>query len=316
MQVWSLRTLFLIIAASAITACSRNEDASPPAAAPAEAPVSDAPSATRSENVFSFRIGELAAVALRDGGLELPNDNQVLGVGRTPEEVAAVLSENGLPTDKAQLSVQPLLVRTQDRVMLFDTGAGALFGPNTGKLSGSLAEAGVDATSITDIFVSHSHGDHVGGLVNADGQPNYPNATVHLSKPEWEHMSAQEQYAGMAAAIKAKIDAFAPGAELVPGTVKAVEVRGHTPGHSAYLVSSGEESLLYVGDTVHHHVVSVQKPEWTISFDGDSSTASASRAKLIADSAASGQRIHAVHFPFPGIGKFEKRGEGFAWAGE
>ena len=297
-----------------LLACSSKEDAAP--ATPTEPAVADTAAVRQSENVFTFRVGELTAVALRDGGLELANDNKVLGVGRTPEEVAEVLSANGLPTDKAQLSVQPLLVKAGDRVMLFDTGAGTLFGPGTGKLSVSLVEAAVDPTTVTDIFISHSHGDHAGGLVNAEGQPNYPNATVHLSKPEWDHMSAQEPYAPMVAALAAKVDAFAPGAELVPGTVKAVEVKGHTPGHSAYLISSGTDSLLYIGDSMHHYVVSVQKPEWTISFDGDSATASASRAKLIADSAASGQRIYAVHFPFPGIGKFEKRGEGFVWVGE
>ena len=67
---------------------------------------------------------------------------------------------------------------------------------------------------------------------------------------------------------------------------------------------------------MHHFVVSVQKPEWTIAFDGDSAVASKSRADLIAASAASGQRIYAVHFPFPGIGKFEKQGDHFAWVAE
>ena len=66
--------------------------------------------------------------------------------------------------------------------------------------------------------------------------------------------------------------AFKPGAELVPGTVKAIEIKGHTPGHSGYLITSAAASLLYVGDSMHHFVVSVQKPEWTIAFDGDAPT--------------------------------------------
>ncbi len=107
-----------------------------------------------------------------------------------------------------------------------------------------------------------------------------------------------------------------PDAELIPGVVKAVDIKGHTPGHSGYLITSGADSLLYVGDSMHHFVVSVQKPEWTIAFDGDAPTARKSRAELIAASAANGQRIYAVHFPFPGIGKFEKQGEGFVWVGE
>jgi hypothetical protein len=67
---------------------------------------------------------------------------------------------------------------------------------------------------------------------------------------------------------------------------------------------------------MHHYIVSVQKPDWTIAFDSDPTTAEASRAKLIADSAAAHQRIYAVHFPFPGIGTFEKQGEGYVWVAE
>ena len=152
--------------------------------------------------------------------------------------------------------------------------------------------------------------------MNAEGKLAFPNATIHLSKPEWTHMAGQDQYKALNAAMQPKVDAFAPGAELVPGVVTAVEIKGHTPGHSGYRITSGADTLLYVGDSMHHYVVSVQKPEWTIAFDGDSATASKSRADLIAQSAASGQRIYAVHFPFPGVGKFEKRADGIVWVAE
>jgi glyoxylase-like metal-dependent hydrolase (beta-lactamase superfamily II) len=286
------------------------------AVALAAAPAADTPSAAKQQNFAVFKIGKLSAMALRDGGLEVPNDNKVLGVGRTPEEVAALLGAAGQATDKLQLSVQPLLVKTADRVLLFDAGAGSLFGPSTGHLPEALTEAGVDPKSVTDIFISHSHGDHVGGLVNADGKMAYPNATIHISKPEWAYMAGQDRYKTLIPAMTPKVDAFEPGAELVPGVVKAVEIKGHTPGHSGYKVTSGKDSLLYVGDSMHHYIVSVQKPEWTIAFDGDSATASKSRADLIAQSAANGQHIFAVHFPFPGLGKFEKRGEGFVWVAD
>ena len=317
--------LIAIVAASALAACSKKEAAQPVAESPAPAPAAVAP-APVSQNVKPFKVGELEAFALRDGGMEIPNDNKVLGVGRTPEEVAAVLSAAGQPTDKLALSIQPLLVKTTDRVLLFDTGAASAFGPGAGKLPESLAEAGIDPQSVTDIFISHAHGDHVGGLLKADLTLAFPNAAIHISKPEWKFMAGLseekakemgiENYPARIAAIKPKVAEFAPGSELVPGVVKAVEIKGHTPGHSGYLITSGADSLLYVGDSMHHFVVSVQKPEWTIAFDGDSAVASRSRADLIAASAASGQRIYAVHFPFPGIGKFEKQGDHFAWVAE
>jgi glyoxylase-like metal-dependent hydrolase (beta-lactamase superfamily II) len=310
-------TSFLVLVALALAACSKTADApKDQATTPAAPPAAETPAAPVSRTVHTFTIGKLPAMALRDGALELPNDNKVFGVGRTPEEVATVLGNAGLPTDKLALTIEPLLVKSGERVLLFDTGAGSLFGPGSGQLPGSLAEAGVEPQSITDVFISHSHGDHVGGLVNAEGALAFPNATIHLSRAEWKHMSGNEQYAALIKAMKPKVSEFAPGAELIPGVVKAVEVKGHTPGHSAFLITSGADSLLYVGDAMHHFVVSVQRPEWTISFDGDSATASRSRADLIASSAASGQRIYAVHFPFPGLGKFEKQGDRFAWVAE
>jgi glyoxylase-like metal-dependent hydrolase (beta-lactamase superfamily II) len=314
MKASNLRSSFIALAAVALGACSKTAEEPQPAPAPAaEAP---AQSATSAANSQAFKIGELAAIALRDGVIELPNDNQVFGVGLEPEDVAAVLSAANLPTDQLQLSLQPLLVKTADRVLLFDAGAGTLFGPGTGKIAAALAEAGVDPQSVTDIFISHSHGDHVGGVVNAQGALAFPNATIHLSKPEWDHLSGQEKMGALVTAMKPKVDAFAPGAELISGVIKAVEIKGHTPGHSGYRISSGADSLLYVGDAVHHYVVSVQKPEWTISFDGDNAIATASRMNLINELAASGQRVYAVHFPFPGLGKMEKRGEGAVWVAE
>lgn len=300
--------------ATGLVACS--DPPPPPAAAPAPL----------SENVRTFNIGGMTGIAVRDGGLDLPNDNQVFGVGLTPEEVAGVLGAAGLPTDKLSLSVQPLVVKVGGRVLLFDTGAGNAMGEGAGKLGASLAEAGVTPGSVTDIFISHLHPDHVGGLIDAAGDPVFPNATVRISELEWETLLGLDdrtaasfnlsRHMEIARAIKPSVAPFKPGAELLPGIVRAVEVKGHTPGHSAFRIGSGSNSLLYVGDSMHHHVVSVQKPEWRIAFDSDSATGAASRASLLAELATSGQRIYAVHFPFPGVGRIEKRDEGFAWVAE
>ena len=317
-SIQNVALVFVVVAPFMLAACSKKEDAPPPTAAtPADAPVAASPPAVKKEGVEEFMVGDLSAMALSDGSIELPNDNKVFGVGHTPEEVAAVLSAAGQPTDKLQLTIHPLLVKATDRVLLFDTGAGSIFGPGAGQLSTSLAAAGVDPASVTDIFISHAHGDHIGGLVNAQGALAFPNAAIHISKPEWTSLSGgRAELAALVAAITPKVDAFAPGSEIVPGIVKAVEIKGHTPGHSGYMITSGQNSLLYVGDSMHHFVVSVQKPEWTCGFDGDAKTAAASRAALLTKLAADGQRMYAVHFPFPGLGKIEKKGDALAWAAE
>jgi glyoxylase-like metal-dependent hydrolase (beta-lactamase superfamily II) len=310
-----------LVASTALGACSPRSEAGQPPANPGMAEAN-----STADDVKAFTVGSLSALALRDGALELPNDNEVFGVGRTPAEVGALLSAAGLPTDKLQLSIQQLLVKTADRVLLFDTGAGTNMGASGGKLLASLAAAGIAPEGITDVFISHAHGDHVGGLVTPEGSLAFPNAAIYLTSPEWtflKEMSAATaasvaiaRHPELVAAITPRVAAFAPGADIIPGVVKAVEIAGHTPGHSGYLITSGQSSLLYVGDAMHHFVVSVQKPEWVVKFDTDSSAAAASRSALLAQSAASGQRIHAVHFPFPGLGKIERRSGELVWAPE
>jgi hypothetical protein len=63
-------------------------------------------------------------------------------------------------------------------------------------------------------------------------------------------------------------------------------------------------------------VISVQKPDWPNGFDGDGTTAAASRKALIAENFTNGQRIYAVHFPFPGLGKFAQDGDHYVWVAE
>lgn len=314
--------LALAIIAS-LAACSRTETPAP--GAEAKPPTATAPAAA-DEQVHLFSIGHFQATALRDGMLEFPNDNQVFGIGHTPAEVAAVLGAADLPTDKVQLSVQPLLVRAGGQVLLFDTGAAGNFGPTAGKLPAALAAAGIEPSGVTDIFISHAHGDHVGGLVNAAGNLVFPNATIYMSAPEWDFVRGLDekkaaaigigQIAAFVAAVTPNIVAFAPGTDMLPGVVKAVEIKGHTPGHSAYLIGSGADTLLYIGDAAHHSIISVQKPEWPIGFDSDAVVGAASRAAMLEENATSGERIYAAHFPYPGLGKFVKRAEGYVWVAE
>jgi glyoxylase-like metal-dependent hydrolase (beta-lactamase superfamily II) len=307
-------SLGAIVAISLVACAKKEEQASmaEPAAAPLAAPAIAA--FASSATVKPFTIGSFQAAALSDGELAVPNDNKTLAINKKKPEVDALLTASSLPTDQIHLSVQPLVVRTNDKVLLFDTGAGGLFGPTLGKLPASLSAAGIDPASVTDIFISHGHGDHVGGLVTNNALA-FPNAAIHIQAAEWASLKGQQQMAPVASAMEPKVVEFQPGADLVAG-VKAVDIKGHTPGHSGYLISSGDQSLLYIGDTMHHSVISVQQPDWTIAFDGDAPTAQASRKQIIETSAANDQRVYAVHFPFPGLGKFAKQGESFVWVAE
>ncbi len=291
-----------------VAACGKAPEPQP--AAPAEP--APAPAAS-SANVHAFNIGDLTAFALKDGGFTFPNDAKTVGVGRTPEEIGKLLEAGGAAPTELSVSIQPLVVKSADKVLLFDTGAGAGAGESAGRLLTSMNEAGIDPASITDVLISHAHGDHVGGLVDGNGALVFANATIRMSAPEWEALKSDTNRAALIATITPQVEAFAPGADVIPNLVKAVEIKGHTPGHSGYLIGSGTDSLLYIGDTAHHYIVSVQQPDWTIQFDRDAATAQASRKDVIATNAQAGQRIYAFHFPFPGVGKFAQQGDHFVW---
>lgn len=310
-----LATALAAVMVAGLAACDRPAPAEPaaPAAdvAAAPAPTDTAPAAT-GEDFYRFKVGTLDATVLRDGTITLPNDGKVIAMGEPKEAVDAVLTAAGQPTDQFTLNVQALLVRIGDRVVLFDTGAGKAAFADGGRLLQSLGAAGIVASQVTDVLISHAHGDHIGGLRDADGKPAFPAAKVRMSAPEWQAMQKDASAADTVAAISAQVETFEPGADVLPG-VTSVPVAGHTPGHTAYDIADGDAHLLVIGDTAHHSVISVQQPTWTIQFDGDADTAEASREALLKRAAEEGLDLWSPHFPYPGVGRVIRGDDGYRW---
>ncbi|MBU1539703.1 MAG: MBL fold metallo-hydrolase [Alphaproteobacteria bacterium] len=291
---------------ASLAACSPGADK---AGAPASA-------AAQSPDIHAFRIGALEATSLKDGDIVLQNVGDQSPWSDTAG-VRAALVAAGLSGESIVLSVQPLLVRDGERVVLIDTGAGGRMGTRN-KLVSSLRSAGVDPTQVTDVLISHAHGDHIGGLVGSDGSLTFPRAVVHISAPEWESLKAGAAQAGEVAlltAVSPRVRPFAPGAQVTP-SIKAVALDGHTPGHTGYEIASGTDRLLYIGDAMHSAVISVQRPEWVNVWDTDSAAGVATRQELLERGASQPLKIYSPHFPFPGLGRFQRRDDGFVWVPE
>jgi glyoxylase-like metal-dependent hydrolase (beta-lactamase superfamily II) len=257
----------------------------------------------------AFAVGKLQVFALRDADNVVDNDGKTFGVGHSPAEVGAVLRRAGAPETQIRISVDALLVKADGRVMLFDTG----LGPRVhGVLIASLARAGVRPAEVTDVFITHSHGDHVGGLVGPDGSPAFPHAVVHMSAREWAWMKNQPQNAALVRAILAQVKPFEPGGDLAPG-VRAVALYGHTPGHVGYQISSGGAHLLDFGDVAHSSIVSLAEPDWTIGYDNDAEQGKRTRKATLAQLAHSGELAFGPHMPFPGVGHVVVSGDGYVW---
>jgi glyoxylase-like metal-dependent hydrolase (beta-lactamase superfamily II) len=252
----------------------------------------------------SFSIGSLKLTVLHDAQLVVPNDGKTFGAGVSPTSVGEVLRAAGAPTDRVTLSVNALLVRTGRRVLLIDTGLGRT-------LVASLKEEGVSPKGVTDILLTHSHGDHTGGLLDANGGLEFPKATIRMASAEWAWMQKNGP-AKTVEAISGHVRTFEPGATIAPG-VTSLALPGHTPGHVGYEIASGGSRLLDIGDMAHSSIVSLEKSEWGVAFDSDGATAKTTRQSTLARLAKDQELVYSPHFPFPGVGHIVAQGDAFAW---
>ena len=168
------------------------------------------------------------------------------------------------------------------------------------------------AETVTDVVIRHSHGDHVSGLVDADGELVFPKAVVRTAAAEWAWMKSQPAATDLVKAIEPRLQTFKPGTAIAPG-VTAIALDGHTPGHVGYEIVSGKEHLLDIGDLAHSSLVSLKKPDRTMGFDSDAALAKATRKATLARFAKEQELVFAPHFPFPRVGNITVGSDGYGW---
>jgi glyoxylase-like metal-dependent hydrolase (beta-lactamase superfamily II) len=237
------------------------------------------------------------------------NDGSVFGLNVGPAKVGSLLRSAKAPTDWIRLDIDALLVKMPEHVVLFDTGLGV---GAKGVLLQSLRKAGVQPSQVTDVFITHAHFDHMGGLLNAQGGLNFPNATVRMSANEWSSAQKSEEIKATVDAIRPKVKTFVPGKAVLPG-VTPLAVYGHTPGHANYQIESKGKRLRDIGDLAHSSIISLGRPEWAIEFDMNRPAGIQQRRSVLAAMARSQTTIFAPHFPYPGIGHVVPKGAGYTF---
>ncbi len=279
---------------------------------------------TQAPGFYRVMVGKFEVTALSDGTNPLPVDQ--LLTHTTPDKVNAALAANFL-TSPLETSVNTYLINTGARLILIDTGAGTFFGPSVGKLQQSLKAAGYTPDQIDDVFITHMHPDHVGGLLKGK-EAAFPNAVIHINKadtdfwlskanldgaPDSAKMFFQDAQAAVAPYIRShRFSTFEGSVELVPG-ITSVPLAGHTAGHTGYLIESDGQSMLMWGDVVHVESIQFADPSVTIAYDSDSDEAAPTRIAEFTDAAQKGYLVASSHLPFPGLGHVIAKGSAFQW---
>lgn len=278
---------------------------------------------TPAPGYYRLMLGSFEVTAVSDGTVNLPVDKLLV----EPEEKTRQALSQVFLKAPLETSVNAYLVNTGSKLVLIDTGAGGLFGPTLGKLAANIKAAGYEPSQVDDIFITHMHGDHVGGLAT-EGKLNFPNATVHadgreaafwLTKANMDKASEDKKgmYQGAMSSVNPYLSAkkfqpFNGSAELVPG-IKSYSNYGHTEGHTVYVIESEGQQLYLIGDLIHVTAVQLDHPEVTIAFDTDQKEAAKARDKVFTEAAQKGVLVGASHIQFPGLGHVKKKGKSFEW---
>ena len=291
-----------------------------PTLALAEAPMAK----SQAPGWYRMKLGAFEVTALSDGTVTLPVDKLLSNV--KPATVEQLLARSYLKAP-LETSVNGYLINTGAKLVLIDVGAAGLFGPTLGKLVANLKASGYTPEQVDEIYITHMHPDHVGGLMEG-GKMAFPNATVRAHVKEGEFWLSQANldkapadnksfFQGAMASLNpyvaaGKLKPFDGETELVPG-IRAIPATGHTPGHTIYAVESQGNKLVVWGDLMHVAAVQFVQPSVTIAFDSDPKAAAPARIKNYADAAKKGYFVAVAHVSFPGIGQLRADGKGYDW---
>ncbi|QFU09519.1 N-acyl homoserine lactonase [Rhodobacteraceae bacterium THAF1] len=267
-------------------------------------------------DALTFSVGDTQVTVLSDGAISIGAD-ALQGIDQSGYDTLMKEAYRDPATFRA--AVNGFLVRSGDQTMLVDAGSGGAMGPDLGRLMANLQATGTAPEDISMLLATHLHPDHVGGAV-ADGSAVFPNAELVVHEDDRTFWSGDapegaENFFQLAQSVlSAYGDRLRPitgeEAEITSG-ITAMHLPGHTPGHSGYMISSGDESLLIWADIVHVAPVQFARPEVTIGFDVNPDQAAETRARMFDRASADRLKIMGTHIDFPGTGYVATDGDGY-----
>jgi len=277
--------------------------------------------------VYKYKVGSIEVTAVYDGIWRKPHDPTFIK-NATVEDTKEALAKAGLTTEFMPIPLTVVVLKIGDKYVMIDSGSGVgQWQANATNLPSNMKAAGIDRGQISTILVSHFHPDHVWGLMEkGTNAAVFPNAELIVSSTEYKWWTdpgrVEKLPEGRRPAGKRIGDVFPTwknwklvenNAEVAP-SVRLLAAPGHTPGHSAFLVTSGRDQLMVSNDAMYVPALLAPHPDWQGAYDQDGATAVTTRRKLIDRVIADKMMVCGAHFPFPGRGTFTKDGDVYAFA--
>jgi glyoxylase-like metal-dependent hydrolase (beta-lactamase superfamily II) len=284
---------------------------------------------------YHFKLGAFDCLAISDNTRVETVGQMIVNV---PEaDLSAAVRDLGYPSDELQIGYNVLLVNTGEGRVLVDTGSGR------GQLLQHLQAEGLGPEDIDTIILTHGDGDHIGGIIDGQGQVTFPKARFVMWQEAWSmwtqpetraHLveqylelmrrrgAAADELAGMAEGraafgsrtlpfIQERVDLVDLDTEIVPG-IQAINATGHRSDHIALVITSGGEQLLHVVDAVRHPI-QMAHPEWCGYLDSFPDETVETRRRLLQWASDRQALIFGAHLTFPGLGYVRRQGSGWTW---
>jgi glyoxylase-like metal-dependent hydrolase (beta-lactamase superfamily II) len=275
---------------------------------------------------YRHKLGDFELTQIADGARTFPMPDTFV-VNQKKEDALAAAEAAYMPKGQVTIPFNPMVINTGSKLVVIDTGNGlAAFEQSkgaVGQMNANMTAAGIDPRQVDIVLISHFHGDHMNGLKKQDGSLVYPNAEIKVPAAEWAFWSdeanaskangfnktnfpnVKKAFDGLAD----KVTKFEWDKEVAPG-ITAVGTPGHTPGHTSFVVASGNARLLVQSDVTNIPIF-VRHPDWHVAFDNDPALAQTTRRKFFDMAVAEKAPVVGYHFSFPSVGHIEKDGNGY-----
>ncbi len=296
--------------------------AMPAFAMPAAARAMIGPPEGENPGFFRFTMGQARLTIVSDGWFGQPMTGQAINAD--PEEKLAFIQAHYLDPKRNYAHTNHLFIELGDARVLVDVGSGGRFVPTSGRLMANLEAAGIDPYSITHVAMTHAHPDHIWGIRDDFDEVIFPDAEFVIGAVEHDYW-LQDGLVNQVPEVKQQFVVGAvnalqteglewtlaqDGHEVVPG-VRLIATPGHTLGHMAVELNSGDDTLIILGDCMTQAFFNFAHPEWVSSRDDIPELTVETRRRLLDRCATDRIAVLGYHFPFPGVGHVKRTADAY-----